>query len=256
MGIYKCKYCGKEFDNPYKLGGHQIHCKENPNYDKSLVQLTEARKKSNSFNKENKHLHCKFCNKEIANEGCLVLHERHCKENPNKIKCNGNYGKTKGLPCSFKGKTKLTNDFLKKKGETYSKHYKEGNFKLGTPHTEETKKHLREIFINKVREQKGEFKCFYSKRACEYINKLNEEKHWNLQHGENGGEIEVDGYFLDGYDKDLNIVFEYDEPKHYIDVINNILNNKDIERQKYIINKLHCSFYRYNEYLDYFYKVN
>jgi len=51
-----------------------------------------------------------------------------------------------------------------------------------------------------------------------------------LQHAENGGEFEVAGYYLDGYDKNLNIAFEYDEPGHYEDVINNILNKRDIER--------------------------
>jgi len=253
MGTYICKYCGKEFDNYYKLGGHQVQCKENPNHFQAVEQLNLARK---NISKENKHLHCKYCNKEVANEGCLVLHERHCKENPDRIECKGNYGKTKGYPNKLKGESKLTNESLRKKGLTYSKHYKEGKFKLGTPHSDETKKHLREVFINKVKEQKGEFKCFYSKRACKYINKLNEQNNWNLQYAENGGEIEIDGYFLDGYDKDLNIVFEYDEERHYKDVINNVLSDRDIERQNYIINKLNCSFYRYNEYLDYFYQVN
>ena len=40
-----------------------------------------------------------------------------------------------------------------------------GNSRRGKGHTEETKKHLREVFINKIKEQKGEFKCFYSKNA-------------------------------------------------------------------------------------------
>lgn len=253
MDNFICKYCGKEFNSPYKLGGHIIHCKENPNYYKSVEQLNIARK---NIKRENKHLHCKYCNKEVGNAGCLYLHERHCKANPDRIKCNGNYGKTKGLPCIFKGKTKLTEDFLRIKGETFSKRYNEGKYNLGSKHSEETKKHLREVFINKVKEQKGDFKCFYSKTACKYIDNLNKQNNWHLQHGENGGEIEVDGYFLDGYDKELNIVFEYDEPRHYKNVLDNILTDKDIERQNYIINKLNCKFYRYNEYLDYFYTVN
>ena len=64
------------------------------------------------------------------------------------------------------------------------------------------------------------------------------------------------GYWLDGYDKNLNIVFEYDEPKHYIDKTNNILRDYDIKRQNQIIKKLQCEFWRYNEYLDLLYKVN
>lgn len=53
---------------------------------------------------------------------------------------------------------------------------------------------------------------------------------WNLRHAENGGEIIKFGYFLDAYDEEKNIVVEYDEPRHYIDVENNILKSEDIKR--------------------------
>ena len=52
--------------------------------------------------------------------------------------------------------------------------------------------------------------------------------------------------------KKKNIVFEYDEPTHYIDKENSILKDKDIKRQQNIINKLKCEFWRYNEYLNLF----
>ena len=95
----------------------------------------------------------------------------------------------------------------------------------------------------------------YNVKACRYIDELNKKFGWNLQHAENGREIRIVRYFPDGYDKKLNIVFEYDEPGHYKDVENNILNEYDIERQKYIIEKLNCKFYRYNEKLDKFYEI-
>jgi len=50
----------------------------------------------------------------------------------------------------------------------------------------------------------------------------------------------VCGYFLDAYDKEKNIVVEYDEARHYKDVENNILIDKDIECQNVIIEQLHC----------------
>ena len=31
--MFKCKYCGQEFDTKQKLGGHIVWCKENPNRD-------------------------------------------------------------------------------------------------------------------------------------------------------------------------------------------------------------------------------
>lgn len=49
-----CKYCGKEFENVYKLGGHIIHCKLNPKYEQSLKQLEEARKHINYKSLNNK----------------------------------------------------------------------------------------------------------------------------------------------------------------------------------------------------------
>ena len=59
---------------------------------------------------------------------------------------------------------------------------------------------------------------------------------------------------LDGYDKKLNIVLEYNERKHYIDPFNNILTDKDIERNNYIKEYLDCKFYIYNEFTDTLYE--
>ena len=45
--MVKCKYCGKEFDNPQKLGGHVTHCKMNPNYDKNKLNCNNFIKVNN-----------------------------------------------------------------------------------------------------------------------------------------------------------------------------------------------------------------
>lgn len=56
--------------------------------------------------------------------------------------------------------------------------------------------------------------------------------------------VRVGGYSLDGYDKEKNIVFEYDEPKHTIQYHK----NKDKLREVRIINKLNPNeFWRYDE---------
>lgn len=53
----------------------------------------------------------------------------------------------------------------------------------------------------------------------------------------------AEGYFVDAYDKERNIVLEYYEPAHYVDVENNVLCEKDIIRQTSIIEHLHCEFW-------------
>ena len=103
---------------------------------------------------------------------------------------------------------------------------------------DEQKEKIRVSTVLYLKNTNNQFAPRYSKKSIEYIQNLNEVNNWNLQHAENGGEYEVGGYFLDGYDKELNIAFEYDEKKHYSDPANNILSDRDIERQEFIIKKI------------------
>ena len=230
----------------------------NPNICHNLEKFKENQQKID-YQKLiiNNILKCQFCGKDIHGEGNLFLHERSCKKNPNRV-ARFVSSKGKSHPAWNKGKTakddeRILKYVIKRKESIESGEY----IPHKTPHTEETKEFLRQKMIEYVKENgDGGFGQHYSKKGCEYIDKLNEEKGWHLQHALNGGEVEVGGYFVDGYDAEKNIVFEYDEPKHYKDVYNNILKDKDIERQNYIICKLGCDFYRYNEKKDYFYKIN
>ena len=123
---------------------------------------------------------------------------------------------------------------------------------LGKHHTEENKDKIR-ISSSKIHKiiNTGPL---YNRKSIAYIDQLNRQNNWKLQHAENGGEICISGYYLDGYDKELNIAFEYDEPKHYKDKKNNILKEYDIKRMKRIHDVTGCIFYRYNEYLNLFYR--
>lgn len=87
----------------------------------------------------------------------------------------------------------------------------------------------------------------YNKSSIPVLESIANNHGWNIQHAENKGEFYVLGYFVDAYDKDKNIVIEYDEPHHYKDVEHNILCEDDLKRQKEIIDYLHCEFWRYNE---------
>lgn len=86
----------------------------------------------------------------------------------------------------------------------------------------------------------------YNKNGCEYFNSLMLEMNVNIQHAENGGEYHIKelGYFVDGYDRENNIVYEWDECHHYI---GGKLREKDLIRQKEIENFLHCKFIRIKE---------
>lgn len=88
----------------------------------------------------------------------------------------------------------------------------------------------------------------FNLKACEFIDQLNREKGWNLQHALNGGEIELYGYFVDGYDKERNIIFEYDEKRH------KYTKEKDLIRQNILLNKINPTiFLRYDEVNDILY---
>ena len=120
--------------------------------------------------------------------------------------------------------------------------------KLQQIHNSEEYKRKRRIISQKIlniRFGKGNL-ANVSKKASEFINYINKTNNWNLQHAFNGGEYEIGGYSLDGYDKEKNIVLEYDEPYHY-DIFGK-LREKDIIRQKNIINELNpFEFWRYDE---------
>lgn len=92
----------------------------------------------------------------------------------------------------------------------------------------------------------------YNPIACRFIDKLNKEKGWNLQYAENGGEVELYGYFVDGYDKEKNIIFEYDEPHHKH--LNKV--KKDIIRQNNLLREINpILFIRYDEIENKLYSV-
>lgn len=259
--IFKCKYCGREFHSKHEYAGHMTSCESGPKYKERLEQLNEARKHIGESRKhigEYSHTSgefmCKYCGKICHNKGALKVHENACNMNPDKKKHNNGGG---GHIAWNKGKTMCDDERILKSAQTRRKNLEEGKFTVsGTPHTLETKAHLRKKMIEYIeRTTIGGFQQHYSEKGCEYIDELNELMGWNLIHAKNGGEKEVCGYFLDGYDAERNIAFEYDEPYHYIDVYNNILRKKDVERQNEIIRILNCEFYRYNEKINKFYRV-
>jgi predicted RNA-binding Zn-ribbon protein involved in translation (DUF1610 family) len=110
---------------------------------------------------------------------------------------------------------------------------------------EEFKEKLRKSRINSFR--KNGRMANFNPVACDFIDGLNKKMGWNLKHALNGGEVELIGYFPDGYDEERNIIFEYDEPKHN----SNYHKNRDLKRQINLIRKIKpFMFIRHNEVLN------
>lgn len=248
--MFKCE-CGKEFEKQSSLNSHARFCKL---YKKKDKKVSKYKINDNIWKCE--------CGKEFNKAQSLNAHLSHCDYHHEYL---GTYKKLRPSELyhtnCWENKTEEEIKEIRiRQGKTYSQNIKNGKYEpvfKGKHHSEESKQKTRESTIKYIKDHFGNVKCRYNKRQIQYINKLNEEKHWHLQHAESeNGEYCVLGYYLDGYDKDLNIAFEYDEVAHYKDKENNILTDKDIQRQNNIINKLCCEFWRYNEYLDLLYKVN
>lgn len=88
MKDFKCKYCGKIFNDKRKLAGHVTHCKLNPNYEVNLKKckqnISKANSKINKSNELRNDLFCIYCGKQCKNLNSLRNHERLCKENPDR----------------------------------------------------------------------------------------------------------------------------------------------------------------------------
>ena len=217
-GYWTCKICGQIFDTRHQLKNHGCY---------KLV-----------IKDNNNNFICPYCGKILLTRQSLGGHMKNCLSNPNRA---------------------MILESLKRGGKTLSEKIKNGqilpSFK-GKHQSVESKQKIRQKIIEYLQTVK-DAKCRYNKKSILYFDQLSKKNNWKLQHAENGGEFYTGiGYFVDAYDKDLNIVVEYDEKYHYADVENNILREQDIIRQNEIIRHLNCVFYRYNEKTNTLWKVN
>ena len=156
-----------------------------------------------------------------------------------------------------KGLTKETDERVKLSGKTYSDRVKTGQIIPVWKGKHLSKEHKKKCSIATCKYLiKTHGGPRYNKSAIHILEQIAKEHGWNIQHAENGGEFYTGiGYFVDAYDKEQNVVLEYDEPAHYEDVENNILREKDLKRQNEIIEHLHCEYWRYNEKMKVLWKV-
>ena len=93
--------------------------------------------------------------------------------------------------------------------------------------------------IAEIKEKNG-ISPNFNPKACEMIEVYGKEHGYNFQHALNGGEYHIKelGYFVDGYDKERNVVIEYLEPHHFSEV----MKAQDMRRKKEIIDFLGCEY--------------
>lgn len=100
-------------------------------------------------------------------------------------------------------------------------------------------------------------KVCFNPKACAVFDIISAKEGIKIQHAMNGGEFMVPdlGYWLDGYDAENNVAYEYDEKHHFI---GGKLREEDIKRQKVIEDKLKCTFIRIKDedYKNFEYKEN
>jgi len=115
---------------------------------------------------------------------------------------------------------------------------------IGSKRSIETRNKQRISAIKRIQKYQLYNKPSFNPKACEFIDKVNNQLKFNLQHALNGGEVWLRGFYPDGYDKEKNIVFEYDEIKHSYPSVK----IKDLQRQKIILDEIKPSqFLRYDE---------
>lgn len=114
--------------------------------------------------------------------------------------------------------------------------------KKGKKRTDELKEKLRYHALERIK--KLGITRGYNPKACQFIDEYGKKNGYNFQHAMNGGEVIISGYCIDGYDKEKNVVFEYDEINHTYPSVK----IKDGIRQKRLIDKIKpSSFLRYDE---------
>lgn len=175
---------------------------------------------------------------------------------------NGMYGKTHGDSSKEKMKQKATGRwtlkwFISRYGEAkgeelYNKKRNQSSVAnignahgLGYKHTEEQKTKFRILRQAHLEKSFGTCSTAYNIKGCKLMDEYNKSYGYNFIHALNGGERKFIGYWVDGYDAEKNVVFEYDERKHF-DIHGN-LKKRDMERMLRIKQHLGCKFIRYNE---------
>lgn len=257
LDTYICSECGREFKTKTSLQSHTSHCEK---YEGLPYKGLHS---SKYWNKEKQMYVCE-CSKEFEKYQSLNAHFCFCLKHKHELSLPEEIAKSKrhsGNSCNFSkaylGEDRF-NELHKNIGKSLRQNIRDGKTKpnwLGRKHSEESKEKIRRSTAKYIMNVVGS-RPRYNKSSISILETIAKEHSWNIQHAENGGEFYTGiGYFVDAYDKEKNIVLEYDEAAHYVDAENNVLREKDLIRQKNIIKHLKCEYWRYNSVTQKLWKV-
>lgn len=157
-----------------------------------------------------------------------------------------------GHIVSEETRVKIRNAQLGEKGNMYGKENKWGShsdeakqkmseFRKGKKLSDETRQKMSLSAIKRIENGNGSINPNYNPAACKIIDDYGTKHGYNFQHAENGGEVQILRYWLDGYDKDKNVVIEYYEKKH------KNTTEQDARRKQEIVDHLDCKFIELRE---------
>ena len=137
--------------------------------------------------------------------------------------------------------SKRMKKFCKENPEVGRRH---SEYMTGKKASKETKRKQRIAAIKNIENRSGQCCPNYNPTGCKLIEEYGKENGYIFQHAENGGEFYIEelGYWVDGYDKEKNVIIEIDESFHYN--FDDKLKIKDVERQEEIENFSGCKFIR------------
>lgn len=240
----------------------QLH-KICPNCNKNTIVYTRqcdlTRSKRFSYICSDCKLDQKKCPNPYDNPKC----KKYTTSNPGKCcrscasygKNNGNYGSSYYQVWIEKHGKEKADEMNKEVGKLKARNGKK-NGMFGKTHNniviekilknrkwdDSTKEKQRMSAIRRIERTTGKrLKPSYSIEACKIIEQYGKEHGYNFQHAKNRGEVQILGYFVDGYDKEKNVVIEIDEKHHFKA---GKLRKRDIVRQREIENYLECDFIR------------
>jgi len=181
------------------------------------------------------HYSCPECGKELAftNQGNLRRAQRlhsTCKS------CSAKKNITKrGVPENFIGSKR---NLGKHHSEDARRKISDAN--TGQSPSDESRTHMRLARIAYLKKLYGKVQPNHNPLACRAIDEYAKQHNLNCQHAENGGEFYVSGlgYWVDGYDKEKNVVIEVYENWHNREIVS----LRDQRRKQEIIAYLGCDF--------------